>query len=81
MTHVDPGLINCGPRPRSDVVHLVYSPVDLLHGFSYSKIIPKILKNPWTPYFCKNTPELLQNYILVPIILHLCPYLTFHNYN
>jgi hypothetical protein len=32
-------------------------------------------------YFCKNTPELFQNYILFPIILHLGPYTTFYNYN
>jgi hypothetical protein len=34
-----------------------------------------------TLYFCKNTPELFQNYILVHVILHLDPYLTFNNYN
>jgi hypothetical protein len=32
-------------------------------------------------YFCKNTPELFLNYILVPAILYLCPYLTFYNYD
>jgi hypothetical protein len=31
--------------------------------------------------FCKNTLELFQNYILVPIILHLGQCLTFYNYN
>jgi hypothetical protein len=31
--------------------------------------------------FYKNTPELFHNYILVPIILHLGPCLTFYNYN
>jgi hypothetical protein len=61
-----------------DLVHVA---VDLFHGFFFSKIILKILENPITPYFCKNTPELFQNYILVTIILHLGPYLTFYNYN
>jgi hypothetical protein len=32
-------------------------------------------------YFCKNTPKFFQNYILVPAILYLGPYLTFYNYN
>jgi hypothetical protein len=32
-------------------------------------------------YFCKNTPELFQNYIFVHVILYLGPYLTFYNYN
>jgi hypothetical protein len=31
--------------------------------------------------FCKNTPELFQNYILVPENLHLGPCLTFYIYN
>jgi hypothetical protein len=31
--------------------------------------------------FYKNTPELFHNYILIPAILHLGPYLTFYNYN
>jgi hypothetical protein len=31
--------------------------------------------------FYRNTPELFQNYVLVPIILHLGPYLSFYNYN
>jgi hypothetical protein len=31
--------------------------------------------------FRKNTPDLFRNYILVPIILYLGPYLTFYNYN
>jgi hypothetical protein len=34
-----------------------------------------------TSKFCKNTLELFQNYILVPVILHLGPYLSFYNYN
>jgi hypothetical protein len=29
----------------------------------------------------KNTPKLFHNYILVPLILHLGPCLTFYNYN
>jgi hypothetical protein len=32
-------------------------------------------------YLYKNTPELFQNYILVPVILHLGPCLAFYNYN
>jgi hypothetical protein len=32
-------------------------------------------------YFCKNTPKLFINYILVYVILHLGPCLTFYNYN
>jgi c-di-GMP-related signal transduction protein len=59
----------------------VHAAVDLFHGFFFSKINPKNLKNPRTPYFYKNTPELFQNYILVLAILHLGPYLTFYNYN
>jgi hypothetical protein len=59
----------------------VQADVNLFHGFFFSKIIPEILENPRTLYFCKNTPELFQNYILVPIILHLGPRLTFYNYN
>jgi hypothetical protein len=31
--------------------------------------------------FYKNTPEIFQYYILVPIILHLGPCLTVYNYN
>jgi hypothetical protein len=56
----------------------VHAAVNLFHGFFFSKII---LENPRTSYFCKNTPKLFQNYILVPIILHVGPYLTFYNYN
>jgi hypothetical protein len=62
-------------------VDLVHVSVDLFHGFSYSKIILKILENPTTPNFYKNTLGLFLNYILVPVILHLGPYLTFYNYN
>jgi hypothetical protein len=32
-------------------------------------------------YFYKNILDLSRNYILVPIILHLGPHLTFYNYN
>jgi hypothetical protein len=31
--------------------------------------------------FYKSTSELFWNYILVPVILHLGPCLTFYNYN
>jgi hypothetical protein len=61
-----------------DPVHVA---VNLFHRFFFSKIILKILENPITPQFCKNTPELFQNYILVPAILHLGACLTFNNYN
>jgi hypothetical protein len=40
-----------------------------------------IIENSRCLKFCKNTPELFRNYILVPIILHLHLYLTFYNYN
>jgi hypothetical protein len=36
-------------------------------------LVPTILQ--------KNNPELIQNYILVPVILYLGPCLTFYNYN
>jgi hypothetical protein len=39
------------------------------------------LKIDGTSELCKNTSELFHNYILVPIILHLGPCLTFYNYN
>jgi hypothetical protein len=39
------------------------------------------MKNPRTPYFYKNTLELFQNYILVPIILHFGPEFSFYNYD
>jgi hypothetical protein len=31
--------------------------------------------------FLEKTPELFQNYILVPVILRFGPCLTFYNYN
>jgi hypothetical protein len=51
----------------------VYGPVNLFHEFFNRKIILKILKIPRPSYFYKNTPILFENYILVPIILHLGP--------
>jgi hypothetical protein len=57
---------------------LVYGPVNLFHGVFFWKIILEI---PKPLYFFKNTPELFQNYILVPIILHIGPCLTFYNYS
>jgi hypothetical protein len=51
----------------------VHAAVDVFHGFFFSKIILKILENHRMPYFCKNTPELFQKYILVHVILHLGP--------
>jgi hypothetical protein len=54
-------------------VDSVYKPMNLFHDIFFSKIIPKNVENPRTLYFCKNTPELFQNYNLVTIILHLGP--------
>jgi hypothetical protein len=59
----------------------VHAAVNLFHRFFFSKIIPEILGNPRTSYFCKNTLKLFHNYILVPVILHLGPCLTLYNYN
>jgi hypothetical protein len=59
----------------------VHAAVNLFNRFFFSKIIPEILENPRMSYFCKNTPELFQNYILVYVILHLGPYLIFYIYN
>jgi hypothetical protein len=49
--------------------------------FFFRKIIQIIQKIVDAQQFCKNTPKLFQNYILVPVILHLGPCLTFYNYN
>jgi hypothetical protein len=51
--------------------------VDLFHGFFNRKIIRLFQKIVGTRYFYKNTLELFQNFILVPVILHLGPCLTF----
>jgi hypothetical protein len=40
----------------------------------FRKIIPLILEIPRPRYFYKNTPKLFQNYILVPIFLHIGPF-------
>jgi hypothetical protein len=63
------------------IVDLVHETVDLFHGVFNRKIIWLFQKIVGTWYFYKNTPELFHNYILVPIILHLGPYLTLYNYN
>jgi hypothetical protein len=55
--------------------------MDIFYGIVFSKINPKIWKIAGTSEFCKNTIKLFQNYILVLIILHLGPCLTFYNYN
>jgi hypothetical protein len=65
----------------ADVVDSVHHARDLFHGFIFGKIIPLNMKNPRTPYFYKNTLELFQNYILVPIILHFGPEFSFYNYD
>jgi hypothetical protein len=59
----------------------VLAAVNLFHRFFCSKIILEILENPITPYFCKNTPKLFHNYILVPVILYVGPCLTSYSYN
>jgi hypothetical protein len=38
-------------------------------------------KNRWNLRILQKHPELFHNYILVPVILHLDPCLTFYNYN
>jgi hypothetical protein len=68
-------------NPWARITDPVHAAVNLFHGFFFSKIISEILENPITLYFCKNTPELFHNYILVPIILHLGLCLNFYNYN
>jgi hypothetical protein len=73
MTHVDPGLMNCGPHPSSSAVHPVYSPVDQFYDFSFTKIIPLIIEIPRPPYFYIYPIKLFHNYISVPVILHLGP--------
>jgi hypothetical protein len=62
-------------------VNRVHVTVNLFHGFSNRKINKKYPKIIGARYFYKNTPELCLKYILVHIILHLGPYLTFYNYN
>jgi hypothetical protein len=37
-----------------------------------------IKENSWTLDFCKNTPKLFWNYVLVPENLHLGPYSIFY---
>jgi hypothetical protein len=63
------------------IVDSDHETVDLFHGFFNRKIIQFFQKLVGTWYFYKNTVEHFQNYILVPIIFHLGPYLTFYNYN
>jgi hypothetical protein len=41
----------------------------------------EILENSRVPGILQNTPKLFCNYVLVPIILHIGPCLTFYNYN
>jgi hypothetical protein len=59
----------------------VHRSMDLYHGIFFRKIILKILEIPIPQKFYKNTPKLFLNYVLVLVILHLGPYLTFYNYN
>jgi hypothetical protein len=62
-------------------VDSVHESVDIFHDFSNSKINLKIWKFTESQVFYKNHLELFQNYVLVPIILHIGPYLTFYIYN
>jgi hypothetical protein len=59
----------------------VHGRVDLFHHFFNRKLIHKFQKIIRALDLCKNTPDIFYNYILVTIILHLGPCLTFHNYN
>jgi hypothetical protein len=54
--------------------------VDIFHAFFFRKNNLIIIENPPALVILQNTPKLFQNYILVHIILHLDPYLTFYNY-
>jgi hypothetical protein len=72
MKSVDPWADTGGP---------VHGAMDIFYGIVCRKINLKIQKITGTSEFYKNTPELFQNYILVPVILHLGPFLTFYNYN
>jgi hypothetical protein len=74
-------IIPCSVVHGPVVVDSVHETVDLFHGFFNRKIIRLFQKIAGIWYFYKNTPELFQNYILVPIVLHLGPWLTFYNYN
>jgi tyrosine-protein phosphatase YwqE len=59
----------------------VHGAMDIFYEFLLRKIIPWISKITRISEFCKNTPELFHNNILVPVILHLGPYLAFYNYH
>jgi hypothetical protein len=74
-------IVPCSVVHGPAVVDSVHETMDLFHGFFNRKIIWLFQKIAGTWYFYKNTPELFQNYILVPIVLHLGPWLTFYNYN
>jgi hypothetical protein len=66
-----------GPKPM-DPVHVA---VNLFHGFSNRKIKTEILENTRTLEILQKHPKLFQNYILVPLILHLGPCIYFYIYN
>jgi hypothetical protein len=59
----------------------VHRSVDIFYRFSNREIIPEILEIAGALNFFKKTPKLFQNFILVPVILHLGPQLTFYNYD
>jgi hypothetical protein len=55
--------------------------MDQFHVILFRKIIQIILKITGALEFYKKHIELFQNYILVPVILHLGPCITFYNYD
>jgi hypothetical protein len=61
-----------------DPVHEI---MDLFPRLFFRKIIRKIWKIAGAMEILQNRLELLRNYIFVPVILHIGPYLTFYNYN
>jgi hypothetical protein len=53
--------------------------LEVLHFCSWALLVILIMFKPLE--FYKNTPKLFQNYIIIPTILCLGPYLSFYNYN
>jgi hypothetical protein len=67
--------------PCAGAVDSVHRAVDSVYTFFFMKIIllfPKIAR---ALEFCKESPELFQNYVLAPVIFYLGPYLCFYNYS
>jgi hypothetical protein len=59
-----------------DPVHRRYGPIPRVFS---RKVILKILKLAVTLDFYKKNPQLFGDYILVPIIVHIGPCLSFYN--